>query len=451
MKGFMKRIQSFVVLHAKARHRFARLVVGVGVAMSLSASAQLNAQQPPGVDAMPRTFEAPAAGVTAEPELQWVARDSHATATALSQATQLAISPLLVMTGMGAIRYFMAPAALRANAPFFVQPWFWGTGLVLLALIFLKETIIARIPLAKKPLDVLQLFENKLTGLIASPVAIGALAVALHSALSLERPELATLLIPNAHAAMTTASDLTTSGASWVGWLLALVGATALYAAVWMASHSINVLILLSPFGVVDNVLKLSRLALLALVALSSQLHPYVGAAVSVLVMGFAVAVSGWSFRLMSFGVSFGLGLLRKPPTVSPSGRLSAFSGSGLKLPIRTKGSLKRINNQTVFHHRRFFLFSKFTVLPPSLRVEKGLLHPVLLSVDGTRRSVVCRFSPRFQGQETAICEAVAATGVDEAPLARGFRSVARWFSEATTGTPDELDGSLSVPPSSVS
>jgi hypothetical protein len=390
--------------------------------------------------------------------LEAAATQSHATAAALSQATQLAISPLLVMTVIGAVRYFQTPSPQRSDLPFFVQPWFWTVGLVLLALIFFKETVIARVPLAKKPLDVLQLFENKVTGLLASPLAIGGLAVALHSAFS--PPALVALVgVPTAYARAMPGDALTqltlSQGASELGsaasvfgvslgWVLAFVGATALYGAVWMASHSINVLILLSPFALVDNVLKLMRFGLLMTVVLSAQVHPYIGACVSVVLMLLALAISGWSFRLSRFGVSFCLGLLRAPAPVEVV--VPAFSGRGMRLPIRTKGVVLRVGARAVFRYRRFFLLSKAIELPVSLRIEKGLFHPVLVSVESGQRAVLCRFSPAYQGQENALAEMLGAEGVDEAPLARRLRGFARWFREAVTGMPEELDGSLSPP-----
>ncbi len=380
-----------------------------------------------------------------EKELTRMASQSQSAAAALSQATEIAISPLLVMTAMGAVRWFRTPGPLRSELPFYVQPWVWGMGLVLLALVFFKETVVARVPLLKKPLDVLQLFENKLTGLVASPVAIGGLAYALHTVLS--RPEGAVVAglfrIGNAEAAGFDGQ----SAVSVATWILAVVGASVMYFAVWMASHSINVLVLLSPFGLVDNVLKLSRLGLLALVALSSQIHPYVGAFVCALVMVAALLVSGWSFRLMRFGVSFSWGMLAKPKSLSGQQRIAAFSGRGLPVPIRTRGQVFREQEQVVFAYRRFFVFLKKVTVPGPLRIERGLIHPVLLSVQGGARRVVCRFTPQFSGQEQSMSDALGANGVDDAPLKRGFRSVAQWFEEAATGAPDELDGSMGVPP----
>src|SRR4051812_22917869 len=86
----------------------------------------------------------------------------------LSELTGVAISPLLGVSSVGAWRYIWASADERPLLPWFCHPAFWGVGYVLLAACFLKDSFgAAAPPLLKKPLDVVELFENKLSALIA--------------------------------------------------------------------------------------------------------------------------------------------------------------------------------------------------------------------------------------------------------------------------------------------
>src|SRR5262249_31281220 len=107
----------------------------------------------------PATTNAPAAKST--PGLE--------AAQALSTITGVAISPLLGVSAVGAWKYFKTPAERRGKLPWFAQPWFWGTGLFLVALVFLKDVIGTGMPPAlKKPFDVAEAFENKISALLAA-------------------------------------------------------------------------------------------------------------------------------------------------------------------------------------------------------------------------------------------------------------------------------------------
>ena len=91
-------------------------------------------------------------------------------AHAISEITGVAISPLLGVSAVGAWKYFHAQTPQqRARLPWFAQPWFWIPAFVLVTACFLKDTVgIAAPRLLKKPLDVADAIEHKISGLIAT-------------------------------------------------------------------------------------------------------------------------------------------------------------------------------------------------------------------------------------------------------------------------------------------
>ncbi len=101
----------------------------------------------------------------------------------------------------------------------------------------------------KKPMDTVELFENKISAIIAQPAlmsqlytfgaGLAGLSAAKISAASAHGPLLASIALPG----------------ELLGVLTAGVGFIA-FAAVWLCSHTINVFILISPWGGVDNVLR---------------------------------------------------------------------------------------------------------------------------------------------------------------------------------------------------
>jgi hypothetical protein len=108
-----------------------------------------------------------------KPEVSSPPKSEYLPGIALSQGiteiTGVAISPLLGVSAVGAWRYWHATASTRDVLPWYAQPWAWGTGLALLTLCFLKDSLGTAVPgVLKKPFDMVELFENKASALVAS-------------------------------------------------------------------------------------------------------------------------------------------------------------------------------------------------------------------------------------------------------------------------------------------
>ncbi len=214
-------------------------------------------------------------------------------AQTISQLTGVAISPLLGTSAVGAWRYFDTPKSQRATLPWFAQPWFWVPALVLVGLVFAKDALGPATPTAlKKPIDAIELFENKISGLIAAgafvPLLMGMFG---------QLPGLAQVDPAAAGLAAATSSPL-------VNTLLTPFAMIA-FVVVWLLGHVIHVLILISPFTTVDTALKALRTALLATVAGTSFVNPWVGAVWALAIVGVAALLAGWSFRLSVLGSVF--------------------------------------------------------------------------------------------------------------------------------------------------
>lgn len=353
-----------------------------------------------------------------------------ALAETLTEITGVAISPLLGVSGVGSWTYFRSPAEARPGLPWFCQPWAWGTGFVVLALCFLKDSLGTAVPgVLKKPLDMVELFENKASAVVASvgfvPVVARELARAAGTA---EAPAGAIGL------GITGAID-----AAWLTTPLAL----AWFAVVWVCSHSINVLILLSPFSWVDTLLKLARSALLWLVGLTYLISPVVAAVLCTGIALVALWLAPTATRLMIFGARFAGDVLLpwRGKRRASAERPHVFTlGGAHQLPSRTGGRLARTAAGTLeFRYRPFCLLPERAVALPATRhvLAKGLLAPAMLQGDDeTKLRKTMVLLPRYRGREADVANSLGLHAVRDHALARGWTAFTNWLRELTGRRP---------------
>ena len=90
-------------------------------------------------------------------------------AQTVSMITGVAISPLLGVGAVGAWKYFAAAKEEKANLPWYAKPMFFLPALLIVGLVFAKDVLGTAVPTAlKKPIDVAEVLENKLSGLVAA-------------------------------------------------------------------------------------------------------------------------------------------------------------------------------------------------------------------------------------------------------------------------------------------
>ena len=351
-------------------------------------------------------------------------------AEGVTKLTGVAISPLLGISAVGAWQYYHVPGARRPSLPWYCQPLAWGAGLCLIGLCFLKDLFgTVAPPLVKKPLDVAELFENKASALVACSAFV---------------PYVVSQMARYTPAQIALAPS---SGCHFVPFL-AVIGldvrfltiplAILAFLVVWIVCHAIHVLIVLCPFGFIDGVLKLFKTFLLSSVVLSSFISPYLGAAVSLVILGVAVFVAPWAFRLTVFGTLFGLDVLlpkRGRRLVHATEPHAFLARQVAKAPVRTYGRLSRESDGSVtFAYRPWLVFSKRSVTIPagSVAITKGLLFPSLLhSTDSQQRQrIIVMFLPRYRSHEHLIASHFGIVDIQDSPLTKGFRAIRVWFAD---------------------
>jgi hypothetical protein len=370
-------------------------------------------------------------------------------AKTVTVVTGVPISPLLGVSGLGAWRYYRTPEALRAALPWYARPWFWGSGLALVFLFAANTTIGAALPGLKKPMDFVEEHENKLSALLATPIVLLEArrlldSAGLLAALDGERggPRLA-----EAGVAAVAAVD------PWLAPLVHLglgVLSIACFAVVFLAFHTIQVLIALSPSVLLDMMLRLARLAVLGAVAAAAGLDPYFGAAIGLGILALSWLVAGWSFRLTVFGSVISWEILTgRVGTADPATEpLAAFSARGLAgVPPRSCGRIVE-GAPGVFR----FDWRPWLVLPRRsvpldgggrLALRRGALSPTLFRSGVLREPTLARFPPRFRGREVELGRRLGAAEVLDGRIVRGAKAAWAWLKELVAGadTPAESAG----------
>ena len=362
-------------------------------------------------------------------------------AGAISTVTGMAISPLLGTGAYGAYQYFNATTPeQKAALPWFAQWAFFGPALLIVGACAAKDALGASVPPGlKKPFDVLETIENKATGLVAAGAVVPFTMAAVSK------------LLVGSKTAGVEGAVLESSGMamlqvgaidfSWLLNLLTVPFAIAMFAVVWTASHAINVLILLSPWGAIDAALKGMRTGLLGLLALSATINPWLGAALSLLVIIVAWLVAGWAFRLTCFGSVFCwdfLTLRRTRFTPKENGNKLFAGGNFPGVPPRTYGRLaQRPAGGIEFQYRPWLVMAERSALVPvdksQLAVGKGLFFS---SITANDRDTLFLLPPRYHGHEDTVARAyLMGGGVRDAGLRKAWGVMRELFGGSAAKT----------------
>ena len=333
----------------------------------------------------------------------------------------MAISPLLGVGGVGAWKWWRAAPAQRAALPWFAQPWFWMPALTILALVLLKDVLGTSVPTAfKKPFDVLELFENKISALVAAGAFVPLIAAIFRSTSDGDT------------------SMLHSMGLAFIdplAFLNVLIVPLAIVAflAVWLVAHVINVLILISPFGAVDAALKAARVFLMTTIAATSLAHPYVGALLSLVIIGVSLLLAGWAFRMTIFGNIFAWDLLtlRHRRFAVAADKNPVFLARRIgKVPVRTWGRLTQDPcGNLAFAYRPWLVLPRRIVTLPEGRftVGRGLLFPEVVQTDAPFGRSTLTLPPRYLGHEEEFSSVYALGGVQDVGLLKGFKALWSW------------------------
>jgi hypothetical protein len=357
-------------------------------------------------------FAAAPAGKNADPNPQ-----ARKLAETVSLITGVAISPLLGVGAVGAYDYFKAKPEEREHLPWFANPWFWVPALLLVGACFAKDTLGVALPtVLKKPMDMADTIEHKISGIVATGAFVPIAAAIFQS--------------PAQPGASLAALGFAAIDLHWLFNALMVPVAMAAFFVVFLASNAINILILLSPFTTVDAALKGFRTAILASVVGTSFVNPWVGAVWALIIILFSYLIAGWSFRLSHFGIVFLWDFFtsRRHRFQPDPKENKMFLGAKIqKVPTRTYGKLSQNEQgELVFNYRPWLVLPRRTMILPADHYEagRGVFYSEILRLEGDTVKTVILLPPRYRGHEEEIASIYHFAGTRDV----GIRAAWAWF-----------------------
>ena len=392
--------------------RAAALVVAAGLLFSVTARAAIETQ-PVQTQSAHKNAPPPGVGI----------------ATTLSTITGVAISPLFGVGAIGAYQYLKCDGDQEkiAKLPWFANPMFWVPALLLVLACFIKDTAGITLPVTlKKPFDVAETIEHKISALVATGAFVPIMVNIIREANSPGEPVNFSL----------AAMGFAAADSHWLYDTLMIPAAMAVFLIVWLASNAINILILMSPFGVVDASLKAFRTTILASVVGAAWINPWMGAAWSLVIIFISWLISGWSFRLSHFGMTFIWEFVTraKKRFIPDAKENRVFLGRKTqKVPTRTYGTLVRNDKGALeFHYHPWLFLPRRTLVLPEGRYEtgRGFFYSEILRVEGQSARTAFLLSPRYRGHEERIAAIYEFAGTRDI----GLRAAWTWFKSLFTG-----------------
>jgi hypothetical protein len=376
-----------------------------------------------------------------EQQAQTALKGGEKVSTALAAVTSTAISPLVGVCVIGAWQYYHTPKMQRDQLPLIQKPKFWIPVVLLLVLIFIKDTFGGFAPLIKKPLDAAEvLFVNHAAlVLVAFPFVFEQVSRVMGFtswkglfAYIFSGPVVyaATAQTSGVHHAFSVATAI----------LYTVVGIVVTFV-VWLVGHSFDVLALISPFPFLDFLLKATRNTIFAILAITALLSPKLGLLLALGIIVVSFLLFGWALRLAFFGTIFAWSTLRallmdehvKP---SPGDAVVAFTGRVNRLPRRTYGHLSLSEDGTLlFCYRRLLVGPKSTVKvgrATGFAVGQGVFFPsVIEPIESTdKHNVAFRMLPTYRGSEESIRMCLALAQVCDLRWTKGLRSFWRFVTD---------------------
>jgi hypothetical protein len=341
----------------------------------------------------------------------------------ITSTTGIAMSPLLGMGVLGAWKYYKSDGEYRNNLPWYSKPWVWGICFGIFLILKSKDTLGVWIPeVAKKPITVLDDLADKASAVIV--------AIAVIPSTVLDDFE---TLVPQ------TSTEAPVAMAPFILPVLVIAVSILIFGVVWIAFNALSSIKILSPSSVVNSIISVFKGLVIAVFAGLAVLNPWVGLAISLVVILVCTLIFGWAFRWNVFGTlfvkDFFTGAHNDPLKTGED--LKGFSTANFPgLKPRTYGRVTREGNELIFRWKPWLIMparkSRIDLENTDTSCRKGIFFPsVTLRDSGTdRHRSIIDFRLRYRSHGEEIQSLLALDSMSPGLVLSGVRSAWLWLKE---------------------
>ena len=345
----------------------------------------------------------------------------------LTRITGTAIYPAFGLVVLGAVDY------MGGSTHWYSSPLIFVPLLILIVLEFLKNSFGITLGPIKKFADAgfrLIDYINANLGLVMS---VGFAVDSMSSSVATALQYVPNPLISTAYAA----GDYTGGDSIIVTIFAAIIGAF-IYFAMWLLSHTFELLIFLCPFNSIDLILKSIQKILVSTLFIMFVIFPPLAVVFCLAYLFISLLLLKFCIRYSNFGITmlYQVVFRRGKETVNIEEGIECFSNSGVEgVPSRSKGKLIKKDDTIVFEYRTlpFFPIYRTNVDLKNLYVIKGNLYANINSAENGWGTNWFILSPKYLGKEEEIIQALQCQA-GEGYLAKGFKAIINYIKNDLMG-----------------
>lgn len=355
-----------------------------------------------------------------------------ALAEGMTQLSGVAVSPLFGLSLIGVIDYFRWDPA-RGPRPTHANPWIWGSALAVMVLSIIAGSITFALPWPGNLIvGAIRNLEAHVAGLVAAGILIPTLSSTLTAA----------------GVSLSDAQQFTGSGAGqlqagflgWLGESALTLALFAMYMAIRVVSLVFDALIMISPFVLVDSILRSIRTAFVAIGFVLLQgimavptVGPWLVLAALAVFLFLCFRISGWCVRFNLFATSCAWDILtlrwwRVRPQAGP---LRAFVATGEFGPaVRTRGTVHIGRDAVEFRWKPWFILRERSVqvdLNGSAFIRGIAYSSIVKDHDERERSELLLLPPRYLTHHEALADRMQ-IDVGDGAIRRGIRAAVNFI-----------------------
>lgn len=352
----------------------------------------------------------------------------------ITTSTGLAISPLMVAGCLGFYHWWVTSPEKRQKLSVFYQPYVWGTFLTISLLFWLNSCIGTVIPFLKKPMDFIESIENTLSAfLLGLPLIFLTQIPANLEFSAMANPaghKFAGLMLPFFESGSQAFTAFT-----WVIWIPVL---GMCFFSVWALSQFLNFLIVISPWGGIDLLLRMAKGFVLAAIFGALLISPWLALMLCSLLILSSLLLLRLTVRACCFvlylSLDLFLGICAPKKEVGHTVRAYALATVG-KIKRRSLGKLEISEDGDVY-----FRAGRKKILPlgEGLEIRHGLLGGVITDASSEKKRDLLRISNRYRLIHMQVAERY---GLSFSPM-----DTATDAESATRGQTGSLQSSLAGP-----